>query len=351
MTRLPRVIFLFITSVSVASFILLVSSAVAQDVKQPEFKAPELKPLVDKLPASFYKKTPENVEDLKSIQDHVDKLVEKVTPSVVSVRIGASSGSGVIVTKDGFVLTAGHVSGAPNRDVTVIFHTGKTAKGKTLGGNHGIDSGLIKITTPGDYPVADMGDSSEVKAGHWCMVIAHPGGYRQGRAPVVRLGRMLNTGATTLTTDCALVGGDSGGPLFDMHGRVIGINSRIGQTMLANMHVPVNPFRDSWEKIAKGDVFGGKLGTPAVKTGGPYLGVQTTPNVDGCVILAVTPGSPADKAGLKPNDVIRKFDGKEITAAPELSKFVQARKAGDQVLIEVLRGDEKLSIKLEIGKR
>lgn len=320
------------------------------DVKPPEFKPPVLKPLTEKLPAPFYKKVPESVEELKAIQEHVDRVAEKVTPSVVSVRVGASFGSGVIVSKDGYVLTAGHVSGTANRDVVVYFPTGKTAKGKTLGGNHGIDSGLIKISEAGDYPVAEMGDSSEMKPGHWCMVIAHPGGYKKGRAPVVRLGRMLNGNDRTLTTDCALVGGDSGGPLFDMHGRVIGINSRIGQAMTQNMHVPVNPFRESWDRLAKGEVFGGKLGAGIVKSG-PYIGVQTTPNVEGCVIMAVTPGSPAEKAGLKANDVIRKFDGKDVASATELPKLVQARKAGDMVVLEVLRGDERIMLKIEIGKR
>jgi serine protease Do len=352
MMRVDQLGRLLIAPIVLASLLVFVPASIhAQDEPKVEFKAPELKPITEELPAAIVKRVPESIDDLKAIQDHVDKLVAKVTPSVVSVRVGASFGSGVIVTKDGYVLTAGHVSGTPNRDVVIYFPTGKTAKGKTLGGNHGIDSGLIKITDPGDYPSAEMGDSSEIKPGHWCMVIAHPGGYKKGRAPVVRLGRMLNATATTLTTDCALVGGDSGGPIFDMHGRVIGINSRIGQSLTQNMHVPVNPFRDSWEKIAKGDVFGGKLGSGGFAKGGPYIGVQTNPKVEGCVILAVTPGSPAEKAGIKVDDVIRRFDGKEITTAPELTKHVQAHKAGDTVTLEILRGDEKLTLKVEIGKR
>jgi len=317
------------------------------DGTQPEFKAPALKPVKDSLPPSFAKKTPENVDDLKSIQDHVDKLVEKLLPTVVSVRIGASFGSGVLVTPDGYILTAGHVSGKPDRDVVVYFHNGETAKGKTLGGNHGIDSGLIKITKPGTYAYADMGDSALMKSGHWCMVIAHPGGYKQGRAPVVRLGRTLNTSNTTLTTDCALVGGDSGGPLFDMYGRVVGINSRIGQSLTANIHVPVNPYRESWDRLAKAEVFGGKLGSPS----GPFIGVQTNPDAEGCVVAVVVPGSPAEKAGLKVNDIICKFGDRDVSAGPELVKLVQSRTAGDRIILEVLRGDERLNLRIEIGKR
>ena len=328
------------------------SSIIAQDDVKKEFKAPALLPITEKLPGVFAKPSPESVDDLRAIQDHVAKLTEKIIPTVVSVRIGPAFGSGVIVSKDGYVLTAGHVSGAPNRDVTVFFHNGKTAKGKTLGGNHGIDSGLIKITTEGDYPFANIGDSSALKKGEFLMVVAHPGGYKSGRAPVLRLGRLLNASATAITSDCVLVGGDSGGPLFDMHGRVVGINSRIGQSLNANIHVPSNPFRDSWDKLARGEVFGGKLGAAnLIPKGGPWLGVQTEATKEGTVIRAVTPNSPADKAGLKVDDVLLKLDGKDLSAAAALSELVRQRKAGDEITLELQRGDAKISLKLELGKR
>jgi serine protease Do len=339
--------FCFLTLLTIQ---LSAPAAWAQDeVKTPEFQPPALKPLKGNLPASFGKAIPENVADLKAMQDHVDRLVEKVLPTVVSVRIGASFGSGVIVSPDGYILTAGHVSGKPDREVVVYFHDGKTAAGKTLGGDHGIDSGLIKITKPGTYAYAEMGDSAQLRSGHWCMVIAHPGGYKPGRAPVVRLGRMLKTNSTALTTDCALVGGDSGGPLFDMHGRVVGINSRIGQPLTANIHVPVNPYRESWERLAKAEVFGGKLG--AKQTNGPWLGVQMDPDAPGCVVALVVPGSPADKAGVKVNDLIRKFGAKDVPGGTDLVQLVQSRQTGEQIILEIQRGDERIQLRVELGKR
>jgi serine protease Do len=344
----------------IASFLFLLAGPTvwAQEVKPPDakppmFVAPELKPLTAKLPAAFSKPAPESVEELKAIQEHVAKLVENVMPAVVSVRVGASFGSGVIVSKDGFVLTAGHVSGTPGRDVKIYFHDGTTADGKTLGGNHGIDSGMIKITTKGDWPFVDMGDASTsaMKPGDWCMVVAHPGGFKKGRTPPVRLGRLLKTNDNTLTTDCILVGGDSGGPLFDMHGRVVGINSRIGEPLSANMHVPVNPFRDHWDKIAKNEVWGGKLGGGGFGKGGPYLGVQYEHKADGCVVLAVRAGSGADKAGVKVNDVILKFDAKDVTDDASLPMHLRGKKIGDQVVLEIRRGAETLNLKVELGKR
>ncbi|MBI2807230.1 MAG: serine protease [Planctomycetes bacterium] len=333
----------------VVAFTLLAGAPVFG--QEPEFQPPAFKAPAAKLPAVFDKAAPENVEDLKAIQDHVATVVENVSPAVVSVRVGSSSGSGVIVSKDGYILTAGHVSGAPGRAVTIYFHNGKIAKGKTLGGNHGIDSGMIKITTLGEWPFVDLGDSAAMKNGHWCMVIAHPGGFKPGRTPPVRLGRLLRANATTLTTDCILVGGDSGGPLFDMHGRVVGINSRIGNPLTANMHVPVNPFRDNWAKIAKSEVWGGKLGGGGLGKSGPYLGVQTDPNGEGCVILRVTPGSPADLAGLKARDVVLKLNANAIASAAMLPKLVLSRKVGDVITLEVRRGEETLMLKVKIGKR
>jgi serine protease Do len=321
-------------------------------------QAPDKVKSADPLPEVFGKKAPASVSDLKAIQDHLATVVEKVMPAVVCVRIGNSSGSGVVVSKDGYVLTAGHVSGQPGRDVTVIFHDGKKAKGKTLGGNHGIDSGLIQITTPGEWPFLEMGNSAELKEGQWCFVCAHPGGFKTGRTPPVRLGRLLRATASTLTTDCALVGGDSGGPLFDMQGRVIGINSRIGGSLAANMHVPVNPFKQDWERMVKAEVWraGGNVGGKGKGKGnptpdGPWLGVQTDTAAKNCQVKEVVAGSPAEKAGLKAGDVILKFDGKEVASATALAPLVRQKKVDDRVAIEVRRGEETLTLTVTIGKQ
>src|SRR5262245_60475670 len=127
---------IFVRLAALAMLASLATVALAQDDKKEtskvEYKAPPLKTATGKLPAVFYKKTPETLDELKALQDHVAAVAEKVLPAVVSVRVGAASGSGVIVSKDGYVLTAGHVSGKPDRDVVVLFNNGKTAKGKTL---------------------------------------------------------------------------------------------------------------------------------------------------------------------------------------------------------------------------
>lgn len=330
------VIFLF------AGF-LLPAGSVRADLRAP----------FEQVPQAIKKRTPETLKDLKAMEEHVARVVERVMPAVVSVRIGGSFGSGVIVSKDGYVLTAGHVSGNPNRDVVVYFHDGKKAKGKTLGGNHGIDSGLIKITDEGNWPYVEMGNSAELKNDQWCLVCAHPGGFKPGRTPPVRLGRVKIMTNNTLTTECALVGGDSGGPLFDMHGRVIGINSRIGKEMAENHHVPVNPFKESWDKLAAGEVFGGsKFGPgPQPAKGTPFIGVTFDREAEGCVIRQVAADSPAARAGLKVDDVILKADNSALATGEALANAVRKKTPGDKMSLTVQRGSETLTIIVEIGKR
>ena len=173
---------------------------------------------------------PTTVEELREIEAHVAKVVAKVMPAVVGVRVGPGQGSAVIVREDGTLLTAGHVSGTPGTKAAVwLFQSkGATKSGKSLGQLKSIDSGMMKITDEGKYAVAEIGKSSDLKPGQWVIAIGHPGGFRPNRAPVVRVGRILVANQFLIRTDCTLVGGDSGGPLFDMQGRVIGIHSRIG---------------------------------------------------------------------------------------------------------------------------
>jgi serine protease Do len=299
------------------------------------------------LPAALGKVAPETVADLRAIQTQVRAVLDKVLPCTVGVRIGPGQGSGVIVSPDGYVLTAGHVSGQPDRAATIIFPDGRKVKGKTLGRNGTIDSGLIKITDEGTWPFADMGKSGTLKPGDWCIATGQPGGYREGRTPVVRLGRVLGRSDTVVRTDCALVGGDSGGPLFDIQGKVIGIHSRIGSDITANLHVPVDTYRATWERLAKGEAWGGRLAQGPE----PYLGVERDPNAKDCKLLRIVPGSAAEKAELKQNDVVTRFGDTPIGSFEDLVAQVARCKPGDTVTLEVRRGDETITVRVQLGRR
>jgi serine protease Do len=295
-------------------------------------------------PAALDKKVPENVQDLRTIQERVKKVVAKAIPCTVGILIGHNAGSGVIVSKDGYVLTAGHVSGEPDRDVTVILADGRHLKGKTLGHNKTLDSGMIRITDKGEWPFAEMGDASKLKDGAWCLALGHPEGWRPGRPPVLRLGRVLTRTDKLLRTDCALVGGDSGGPLFDLDGKVIGIHSSIGKPMSFNIHVPVDTYRATWDRLVQGEVW------PHRARSGPYLGVQLNRDARECRIAEVDEGSPAEKAGLKAGDVVIRFDGNEVEDFEDLLTLIAKHKPGEKVPIRVRRGKEILNLKVVIGK-
>jgi serine protease Do len=275
-------------------------------------------------------------------------VVKKCSPATVGIVLGNSQGSGVIVSKDGLVLTAGHVAQDPDKDVFLIMNDGKRVKGKTLGMNRGIDSGMIKITENGDWPFVEMAPSADLKPGQWVVALGHPGGFRKDRPPVLRIGRVLTATSSLIDTDCTLVGGDSGGPLFNLDGKVIGIHSRIGGSTLSNIHVPLDTFTETWDRLAKGEAWGNDR---FAASKGPVLGITGEASPKGCRIAEMTKDGPAAKAGLKIGDIIWSMDEKDVTSLDSLSAMIAKKKAGDEVTLQVLRGEEKLEIKAKLGKR
>jgi serine protease Do len=302
----------------------------------------EMKIRLDKI---FSGDPPSGVADLKAMQSHVKDLTAKVLPCTVGVQIGQAWGSGVIVSKDGYVLTAAHVAGQANRGAMFVLSDGRIVHGKTLGLNRGLDAGLMKITDKGDYPFMEMGASKGLKEGQWCLAVGHPGGYQKERGLVVRLGRVLLTDRDAITSDCTLVGGDSGGPLFDMQGKVIGINSRIAGAITANLHVPVDTFHDGWERLVKADVWGHLPGQE------PVLGVRGVKDVDFAKVDSVVKNSPAEKSGILKGDVVTRFGEKDITDFASLVQAVLDHNPGDKVTAKVKRGEEQLDIAVTLGRR
>ncbi len=349
---------------SCLSAVLLLSPALAQSPKKdpPKKDAPKVESKETKneppkkddpkkeaaLHSGILKPFPETLEDLKAIQEQTKKVIAKVTNSTVGIQIGGASGSGIIVSKDGMVLTAGHVSGKPGQKCTLLLPDGKRLEGKSLGRNSGIDSGMIQIISEGDFEFCEMGTSDQLIAGQWCIAIGHPNGYQKGRSPVVRLGRILSNGKTAVTTDCTLVGGDSGGPLFDMSGKVIGIHSRIGPTIMSNVHVPINTYTDSWDRLVKGDEIGPGGNTVIVNA---YFGVTRDEEAKECKLARVTEGSPAEKAGLLAGDVIVKFDGKDVKNYDEMLGILSKKKAGDELDVVVNRNGDMKTLKVKLDKR
>src|SRR6218665_425885 len=163
------------------------------------------------------KKAPESREDLLAIQKALIRSLAKAREATVCIDIGDGSGSGVIVSPDGLILTAAHVSTGVGRDVTVIMEDGRKLKGETLGLVANVDAAMIRITEKGPFPFAEVVKDATTNLGDWVFSLGHSGGFDKERGSVVRLGRLVRVANSTIQTDCSLIGGDSGGPLFDLN--------------------------------------------------------------------------------------------------------------------------------------
>jgi len=342
---------------------MVVLSLIILPLASADNSSSEQKLIVEiKAPAVFQKPMPDTPNDLKEMQAHVKLVAARVMPAVVNAKAKAQ-GSGVIISEDGLVLTAGHVSGAPGTAFILTFPDGKQVKGKALGQNKGTDTGLIQITEVGKYPYCEMGNSGDLKKNDWCIAIGHPGGLKPGRTPPVRLGRINGVPGKAepdlvkwVATDATLVGGDSGGPLFDINGKVIGIHSRISNPLTSNMHVPVDTFKLEWTRLMKGETWGGAKGGGGKGKGQPqpkgaaFGGVIFAPDAKKLEIAAIEVGSSADKAGLKPGDLITAVNGKAVATVEEYRAEIGKGPAGSEVTIEVRRGTETLKLKGTMDK-
>jgi serine protease Do len=289
-------------------------------------------------------KSPANAAELRLIQKQLQRVIQRALPATVAVEIRGAAGSGVIVNKEGLVLTAAHVVGRAGRRAWVELPDGRRLAGRSLGANHDVDAGMIQIDEPpADLPFTPIHEGPDLQPGAWVVTIGQPGGIVEDRAPPVRFGRVLFRGDGILCTDCKLVGGDSGGPLFNMQGEVVGIHSSIGPMVTHNFHVPITSFRSGWDRLAKGDVWGGRYDDDEDENR-PLLGVRGNTQDGRCVVSQVFPGMPADKAGVEVGDVILAVDNREIGTFEELAKSVYFADPGDTLRLKIERAGETLSI-------
>jgi serine protease Do len=132
---------------------------------------------------------PKDLDELRSFETRVERVVAKVVPSTVGLRVGNSQGSGVIVSATGLILTAGHLINKVGEPVTIVMQDGRAHKGVTLGYDRAMDSGMVKVTCkcPGPWIPVDLGQSADLADGTWCIAVGHPFGFLEGRPPVVRV--------------------------------------------------------------------------------------------------------------------------------------------------------------------
>ena len=301
------------------------------------------------------------LEKLREIQRKVQVVVEQSMESTVAISDGIGFGSGVIVSPDGLVLTAGHVmgTGRAGAEFEVIFPSGKVARARALGKNLNHDAGMVQLIGPGPWPFVKVAEA-DPKNSDWVVCLGHSGGYELGRKPPVRTGRILGKRNGQLVSDAVLIGGDSGGPLFDLEGKLIGIHSSIGDSVAENRHVPISVYRTYWDRMSRGESWGKlpelaakkkkKKSTPeterAPAAGRAKLGVVVDKSANEAIVESVRDFSPAKRVGLLPGDIIKTFDGQNVTGPEHLIELVGTKQIGDSVALRVLRNGYELNFQI-----
>lgn len=286
----------------------------------------------------------ESLGDLKKLEGQVKKVVREntgATVSLVSPNIGAS-GSGVIVSSDGLILTAAHVVEG-SQVMTVIFPDGRQEKALVLGANYTRDAAMAKLVGDGPWPFAEVGESKSLEVGDFVVAMGHPKGYDPTRRPPVRFGRIMTKRPLDfIMTDCTVVGGDSGGPLFDLKGRVVGIHSNIGSDRQVNNHAGLSGYKASWENMLAGKSWG-VLGGDRRDPNRPVMGLNLKKAETGLVVDEVPKAGPAFAAGFQPGDVVISIAGKKVTEVAKLSEIFVDFLPGDKVEVNFVRKDQKLN--------
>lgn len=264
-------------------------------------------------------------------------------------------GSGFVISEDGYVVTNNHVVDKAE-DIQIILEDGKKYKADIVGKDAKTDIALLKIEPETELQAVTLGDSDNLKIGDWVMAIGNPFGlgYTVTAGIVSAKGRSLGLGAYDdfIQTDAPLNPGNSGGPLFNLNGEVVGVNTAIaargqgiGFSIPINMasHI-INQLRES------GNVTRGWLGV-VIQAITPEIAESIgLPDTNGALVADVSDDGPADKAGIKRGDVIIKFNGEDIRDFSDLTKMVALSDPGSKVELVVKRNGEEKNIELTLGE-
>jgi putative serine protease PepD len=294
-------------------------------------------------------------------QSRAGKIYAQASPAVVSIRTDVGSGTGFLIDHDGTLVTNAHVVGNADRVVVKFGQDGRSIDGEVKGADPSSDLAVVKID-PGSAPrnakPLQFADSRQVQVGDTAIAIGNPFGLdRTATEGIVSgIGRSIKAPNgfsidEVIQTDAPINPGNSGGPLLDETARVMGVNSQIATAgnsqgnVGIGFAVPSNTVREVIPRLEKGD-----------KIARPYLGVETSDPTDpnapaGAEVTTVTPGGPAEGAGVNAGDVITELDGQPVSGSTDVARIVNTKKPGDHLRIRIDRSGQDVTLDATLQNR
>jgi serine protease Do len=280
-------------------------------------------------------------------------------------REAQSLGSGFVISADGYVVTNNHVITADGQgeieSITVTMTDGVDYVAKLVGRDAASDLAVLKITGTKPFPFVKFGDSHNARVGDWVIAIGNPFGLGGTVTAGIISAVYRNTGTGSaydryLQTDASINRGNSGGPMFDMAGNVIGINNAIfsptGGSVGIGFAIPAEIASPIVDKLRKGQAIErGYLGVRIQSLSEDLAASVGLPKKRGEFVQSVEPGQGAAKAGLEAGDVVLKVDGKEVTPEQTLSFIVANTAPGKRIPIELIRNGQRMTVQAVVGKR
>lgn len=305
-----------------------------------------------------------------------ERVAAELTPAVVNIAIEQTgidrftgqrvtqvvgNGSGVIIRQDGYIITNNHV--IEGADAIIVTVGVEDYPATVVGTDPSTDLAVIKVEKTG-LPVAEIGSSANLAVGEPVVAIGSPFGLEKsvttgivsalGRSTVAQSSSGITAYTSLIQTDAAINPGNSGGALADANGRLIGINTLIqsnsGQSAGIGFAIPIDFARSVAEEI----ISTGRASHPFMGVGTATIGANEAsrfnlPVDSGVLVESVTVDSPAERGGIRPGDIIVRLGDTEITSVEDLFKAIRAKKVGDTVDVAVVRGEERVTLKVTLA--
>jgi serine protease Do len=272
---------------------------------------------------------------------------------------GQSLGSGFVINSEGFILTNNHVV-KDAETIKVRLSDGREFEAKVVGTDPATDVALVKLDKPPkDLPTVVLGDSDKLEQGDFVLAIGSPFGFRESATfGIVSAKDRQLTGSPFddfLQTDAAINSGNSGGPLFNLRGEVVGINTAIVSPQIGSgvgFTVPINLAKQLIPQLQTGKIARGYLGV-SVSELTPELaqGFKVTEGTKGALVQNVVPNAPGAKAGLQPGDIVVSLNGKPVESPSQLTRSVSSIAPGGKATLTVLRDGKKRDFTITVAKR